>query len=283
MLTDILQNVAADLTVAAMATGAGYGLLRHQNRGLAHLLGAKGDRRILIVLPDLRVQPGGTAGNHRGTGYVGQAVARNEFEAVVALREMLSSPLARLVGHRRSGREEPRIGSSGPVEATVMCPPIADLQPALAAPEPLKALPGSLSGRSLLLIGGPAYNHLSDIALKHPACQAVPELQDGEWGLRLTVGSPRQFYAGRGPAHSGEIGLIAGFAIEEGGPTVTVCAGSSDIATRAALTYLQTHRKAITRVARGRSYSVLLSVDTVVGTTLWIAVLADGRSVGLPV
>jgi hypothetical protein len=276
----IVDNLVADLIWSVFAVVSGYLLLRRQTRGLAHLLGATGDRRLLIVLPDMVVREGGTVGDYRENGFVGNVVSRREFEAAVALRDSLTDPLVRLLRPRTPVLPSGRIGGSGPVEGTEFCPPTADLAAMSRAADPFAHLPSQLAGRSLVLIGGPVYNHLTALGFRHPAAQAVPEQQGdgGEWGLRVRTGPlAGQFFAGRGSAPDTEIATIQSFAADAGGPRVTVCAGSSDVATQAGVMFLLANWRRIARKCRRRPYAFLLHVDTHSGEARLQTGIVDGR------
>lgn len=279
-VTAIIDNLAADLIWSVLAIGFGYVLLRRQTRGLAHLLGATGDRRLLIVLPDMLVREGGTVGSYRQNGFVGNVVSRREFEAAIALRESLTDPLVRLLRPRTPVLPSGRIGASGPVEGTEFCPPSSALATASAATEPFAHLPSQVAGRSLVLIGGPTYNHLTALGFRHPSAQAVPEQQggDGEWGLRVRSGPlAGQFFAGRGNAPDTEIATIQSFATEASGPRVTICAGSSDVATQASVTFLLANWRRISRKCHNHPYAFLLHVDTHSGSARLQTGIVDGR------
>ncbi|MEW2115281.1 hypothetical protein AB0945_08825 [Streptomyces sp. NPDC005474] len=263
-MMDLVGNLVADLIWSILAIGFGYVLLRRQARGLAKLLGASGDRRLLIVLPDIQVQSGGTVGDYRRDGFVGNVVARREFEAAVALRDSLTDPLVRLVRPRTPIQPSGRIGATGPVEGTEFCPPSSSLAAASRAADPFAHLPSQVAGRSLVLIGGPVYNHLTALGFQHPAAQAVPEQEGGggEWGLRVRTGPLHgQFFAGRNSAPDTEIATIQSFSTQAAGPRVTICAGSSDVATQASVTFLLANRRRIARKCRQRPYAFLLHVD----------------------
>lgn len=262
---DVVGNLVADLIWSVLALGFGYVLLRRQTRGLASLLGAVGDRRLLIVLPDIRVQGGGTVGPYRRDGFVGNVVSRREFEAAIALRDSLTDPLVRLIRPRTPVQPSGRIGAAGPVEGTEFCPPASSLVAATGAPDPFAHLPSQVAGRSLVLIGGPVYNHLTELGFRHPAAQAVPEQQGdgGEWGLRVRTGPlDGQFFAGRNSVPDTEIATIQSFSIQAAGPQITICAGSSDVATQASVTFLLANWRRIARRCGQRPYAFLLQVDT---------------------
>jgi hypothetical protein len=262
---DVVGNLVADLVWSVLALGFGYVLLRRQTRGLANLLGAVGDRRLLIVLPDIQVQGGGTVGPYRRDGFIGNVVSRREFEAAIALRDSLTDPLVRLIRPRTPVQPSGRIGAAGPVEGTEFCPPASSLAAASDASDPFACLPSQVAGRSLVLIGGPVYNHLTELGFRHPAAQAVPEQQggDGEWGLRVRTGPLNgQFFAGRNSAPDTEIATIQSFSTQAAGPQITICAGSSDVATQASVTFLLANWRRIARKCRQRPYAFLLHVDT---------------------
>ncbi|MBO1330800.1 hypothetical protein [Streptomyces sp. VRA16 Mangrove soil] len=279
-MTGIVDNLLADLIWSVVAVVFGYLLLRRQTRGLAQLLGTTSDRRLLIVLPDMVVREGGTAGDYRQDGFVGNVVSRREFEAAVALRESLTDPLVRLLRPRTPVLPSGRIAGSGPVEGTEFCPPAADLAATSRAPDPFAHLPSRLSGRSLVLIGGPVYNHLTGLGFRHPAAQAVPEQQgtDGEWGLRVKTGPlAGQFFAGRGSAPDTEIAIVQSFTAVAGGPRITICAGSSDSATQAGVMFLLANWRRIARKCRRHPYAFLLHVDTHSGGARLQTGIVDGQ------
>ncbi|MFF7732354.1 MULTISPECIES: hypothetical protein [unclassified Streptomyces] len=279
-MTAILENLMADLLWSALALGLGYVLLRRQTRGLAHLLGASDGRRLLIVLPDMVVREGGTVGGYRLNGFVGNVVSRREFEAAVALRDSLTDPLVRLLRPRRPVLPSGRIGAAGPVEGTEFCPSSNTLAAATASTEPFAHLPSHMAGRSLVLIGGPVYNHLTELGFRHPLAQAVPEQQngDGEWGLRVKTGPlSGHFFAGRGSSPDTEIATIQSFPAHVSGLRITICAGSSDAATQASVTFLLANWRRIARKCRQRPYAFLLQVDTHSGGTRLQTGIVDGQ------
>ncbi|MEV7523852.1 hypothetical protein [Streptomyces sp. NPDC091371] len=276
----IAENLAADVVWSLLALLVGYLLLRRQNRGLARLLGAVRNRRLIIVLPDMRIREGGTVGTYRRVGFTGNAVSRGEFEAAVALRDALTDPLVRLLQPRRSLMPAGRIGSAGAVEATETCPPSTAFTVAEASADPFTHLPGELSGRSLVLIGGPAYNHLTSLGFLHPDVQAVPEQVNptGEWGLRIRSGPMAgQFFGGRGTVPDTEIATVQSFTAGTDGPRVTICAGSSDIATLASVDFLLANWRRIARRCGQRPYAFLLRVDLHSGSAQLQAGLVDGN------
>lgn len=280
-VTAIAENLAADLLWSGLAVGLAYLLLRRQTRGLARLLGAAGGRRLLIVLPDMVVREGGTIGGYRRNGFTGNVVSRREFEAAVALRESLTDPLVRLLRPRTAVSPPGRIGAAGPVEGTEICPPSSALAAASASAEPFAHLPSHLADRSLVLIGGPVYNHLTRLSFGHPLAQAVPEQQDGdgEWGLRVTAGPlAGHFFPGRGSAPDTEIATVQSFAARTDGPRVTICAGSSDAATQAGVRFLLANWRRIARTCKGRPFALLLRVDVHSGGTRLQTGIVDGQT-----
>ena len=86
---------------------------------------------------------------------------------------------------------------------------------------------------------------------------------DGEWGLRVRTGPLNgQFFAGRDSAPDTEIATIQSFSPQAAGPKITICAGSSDVATQASVTFLLANWRRIARKCRQRPYAFLLHVDT---------------------
>lgn len=273
------DSLAADLVGALVAIVFGYLLLQHQNRGLARLLGAQSGRRILLVLPNMRIRPGGTEGPYREKGYVGQAVTLAEFESAVLLRDSLADPLARLLGRHRLFDSSGNVGESGAVEATIQCPPDDVLATAFMQ-HSFGDLPSEIANRNLVLFGGPIYNGLARLAFSHPSVQMIPELPDGgEWGVTIVTGPQRdQFFRGRDHKVPRELALIQSFpAREADGVTVTVCAGTGDAATLASARFLVANWRKISRNALGKPFAVLLSVELSTGLTQWMMALADGR------
>lgn len=278
-LLSIVDALAAELIGAVITIAFGYLLLRHQNRGLARLLGARSGRRILLVLPDMRIRPGGTEGDYRNTGYVGQAVTLAEFESAVAMRDALADPLARLLGRHQVLGSSGNAGESGAVEATVQSPPEATLATALTL-NSFGHLPSEIANRNLVLFGGPAYNALTRLAFKNQSIQMIPELPDnGEWGVTIVTGPQRdQFFHGRDHKVPRELALVQSFPAKEAdGVTVTVCAGTGDLATLAGSRFLVANWRKISRHALGKPFAVLLSVDPATGLTQWMVALVDGR------
>jgi hypothetical protein len=277
----IAENLISDVITAAIGVLATYLLLRRANRGLAGLLGASADRRILIVLPRIQIAPGGTVGEYRRQGYVGPAVARSEFEAAVAARDALADPLGRLLARRRSADASGRAKSSGPVEATVMAPARPDpAAGAAAASLSLGDLPSEFTHRSLLLLGGPVYNVFTRLAFEHSDCQMTPEVSPGgEWGMRVKSGPQQgQFFTGRDTGTPHELGIIQAFRLGPGdGPTVTVCAGTGDLATFASVDFLLGNWRKIRKHCRDRPYAVLLSVAQDTGEARWMGAICDGQ------
>jgi hypothetical protein len=278
----IAENLLSDVIMAVIGVLVTYLLLMRANRGLAGLLGAGADRRILIVLPRIQIAPGGTVGEYRRQGYVGPAVARSEFEAAVAARDALADPLARLLAPRHSADASGRAKSSGPVEATVMAPSTPDPTGGAAAPRmSLDDLPSDFAHRSLLLLGGPVYNLLTRVAFEHSACQMAPELSNGgEWGMRVKVGPQKgQFFTGRDTGTPHELGVIQAFRLGPGdAPTVTVCAGTGDEATIASVDFLLGNWRKIRKHCQDRPYAVLLSVTRDTGEARWMTAICDGQS-----
>lgn len=275
-----MGDLVSDSLASVIALVFGYLLLRHQARGLARLLGARSDRRIVLVLPDMRVKPGGTEGSYRQRGYVGPAVTRCEFEAAVAVRDALADPLTRLLGRQRGDRAGRRIGESGPVEGTELCPPASELQEALLTGS-FRGLPREIANRSLVLFGGPVYNSLTQVAFKHSACLMVPELRSGgEWGVLVKAGpQANEFFSGRDAPTSRELAIIQSLPMDtRDGPTVTVCAGTGDIATLASANYLLANWRRIARKTGDKPYAVLLSVDPSTGSTRWMLAVSDGQA-----
>jgi hypothetical protein len=277
-LLSIGDDLAADLFGAAVAIVFGYLLLRHENRGLARLLGAHSDQRILLVLPNMRIRPGGTEGEYREKGYVGQALTLADFESAVVLRDALSDPLARLLGRHKLFDSSGNVGKSGSVEATVQCPPRDALKAALTK-RTFSDLPGEIANRNLVLFGGPTYNMLTSLAFEHPSAQMIPELPEGgEWGVRIKAGPQREeFFRGRDHKVPRELALIQSFPAETDGVTVTVCAGTGDTATLASARFLVENWRKISRHTFGKPFAVLLSVELSTGLTQWMVALSDGR------
>jgi hypothetical protein len=279
----IAENLISDVITAVIGVIVTFALLQYASRGLAGLLGASRDRRILIVLPRIQVAPGGTVGVYRTTGYSGPAVARSEFEAAVAVRDALASPLVRLLAPRRSADAAGKSRSAGVVEATVMSPMVATakgVDPSAPTISSFDELPSEFAQRSLLLIGGPSYNVLTALAFKHAACQMKPEISaGGEWGVRVLAGPQSgQMFTGRDTGVPQELAVIQSFRLGPGdAPMVTVCAGTGDTATFAGVEFLLANWRKIRRHTRDQPYAVLLNVAADTGAARWMTAMCDGH------
>lgn len=280
-LISILENLMAEAVFGAAVLLAGYVLIRRQNRSLARLLGATGDRRILLVLPHLHIRPGGveTDGGHPGV-ITEPVVTRCEFEAAIALRDALTDPLLRLLGRPRLGSGSVHLGESGPVEGTRFSPPRSALHKALECSR-FVDLPTDIADRSLVLFGGPIYNPLAEVALAHRQCQVTATTSaDHEWTARFCEGPRAGEIERSGDQPEGrELAIIQSYVLDGGqGPTITTCAGTSEAATLASVMFLLANWKRILRRCRSRSFAIVLAVgDDASGSTRCISCMVDGK------
>lgn len=281
-LISILENLMAEVVFGAAVVLAGYLLFRRQNRSLARLLGATGNRRILLLLPDLHIRPGGIEADARHQSVMEDpVVTRCEFEAAIALRDALTDPLLRLLGRPHSGSHSVQLGESGLVEGTRFSPPRSALEKALKCGR-FVDLPTDITDRSLVLFGGPIYNPLAELALKHQLCQVTAKTSSKhEWSARFCEG-PRagEVVRSRDQPDWRALAIVQSYVLDDGhGPTITTCAGTNSAATLASVTYLLNNWKRILRRCRGRSFAIVLAIDDDAGGAARpISSLVDGES-----